>query len=197
MVRRSKNTDERSAHSSSEPTERKRKPAHSGDGLGKPRRRNTAPTAHSEDIEDIVEESLWDDIDDDEADDIEDDDNGLEEPGVRLVSNRLTDLDEPPDTELARVEEELEQEPDQRDDTFLELGAPELTNDPVRMYLREIGRVNLLTEEEEKALARRVQLGIQAQKQLAAREFDPSEENELRRAVARLFADQEPEGQPS
>jgi RNA polymerase primary sigma factor len=177
MVRRSKNTDERLPHPLPEPAEHKQKPARGGDGLGKLRRRVPAAAQGDE----APEESFWNDGDNQEVDD---DDNGTEETGARFVANRLTDVDEPPDTELARVEEELEQEPDQRDDTFLELGAPELTNDPVRMYLREIGRVSLLSEDEEKSLARRVQLGIQADKQLTAREFDPSEENSLRRAVS-------------
>ncbi len=36
--------------------------------------------------------------------------------------------------------------------------ATELTDDPVRMYLREIGRVNLLTAEDERVLARAIEL---------------------------------------
>jgi RNA polymerase primary sigma factor len=83
-----------------------------------------------------------------------------------LRDNGLADVEDPPDTELARVEEELESETEQADDDLLELSGPELTNDPVRMYLREIGRVNLLSGEEEVLLARKIQRGTRANQQM-------------------------------
>ncbi|RME72419.1 MAG: RNA polymerase sigma factor RpoD, partial [Chloroflexi bacterium] len=51
-------------------------------------------------------------------------------------------------------------------DPILDLSGPDLTNDPVRMYLREIGQVNLLSAEDEVKLAKRIQRGIKAQKKL-------------------------------
>ncbi len=41
------------------------------------------------------------------------------------------------------------------------------TADPVKMYLREIGRVSLLTAEEEVSLAQRIESGVQAEERLA------------------------------
>ena len=46
----------------------------------------------------------------------------------------------------------------------LELGP---ISDPVRMYLREIGRVSLLTADEERRLARAIQAGMEADEQIA------------------------------
>ncbi len=90
----------------------------------------------------------------------------IESAEEELRDNSLADVEDPPDTELARVEEELESETEQADDDLLEISGPELTNDPVRMYLREIGRVNLLSGEEEVLLARKIQRGTRAYQQI-------------------------------
>ncbi|NPA91259.1 MAG: RNA polymerase sigma factor RpoD [Chloroflexi bacterium] len=64
-----------------------------------------------------------------------------------------------------------------------------ITDDPVRMYLHEIGQVPLLTPEEEYELAMRVYRGKQAREELEAaeregRELDPETREELERLVA-------------
>jgi RNA polymerase primary sigma factor len=61
-----------------------------------------------------------------------------------------TDTDE----ERARARKEVDQA----------LRAP--TNDPVRMYLKEIGRVALLTAQEEVDLAKRIEAGLEAERKL-------------------------------
>ncbi len=82
----------------------------------------------------------------------------------------LADVDEPDDAALKEVEEELDEELDDNisdpKSQILDLSAVELTNDPVRMYLREIGQVNLLTAKDEVAFAKRIQRGLIAQTKL-------------------------------
>jgi RNA polymerase primary sigma factor len=101
----------------------------------------------------------------------------------RQKGKGLADIEEPPDEELDQVEEELESEPEQKADTAIQLDGPEVTSDPVRMYLREIGRVDLLTAEEEVMLARRIQRGMQASKKLEKNGLDPVKIDKLRRQV--------------
>ncbi|MGQ9828910.1 MAG: sigma-70 family RNA polymerase sigma factor [Roseiflexus sp.] len=56
-------------------------------------------------------------------------------------------------------------------------------DDPVRVYLREIGRVNLLTAQEEIMLAQQVERGEQANERLQKGDYAPSERLQLHRWV--------------
>jgi RNA polymerase primary sigma factor len=101
----------------------------------------------------------------------------------KLKGKGLAEVEEPDDKDLAEVEEELENEADQQVEDILDLEGPEVTSDPVRMYLREIGRVNLLTADEEVYLARKIQQGVRAGKQLEKDGPDPLKTKKLRRLV--------------
>jgi len=56
-------------------------------------------------------------------------------------------------------------------------------SDPVGLYLQEIGRVPLLSGEEEVRLAKRMEKGLQAQKALQGKQLDPEKESHLQAQV--------------
>ena len=61
-----------------------------------------------------------------------------------------------PEDELLEAAKEVEAEPEEE----VNLEIPDMMDDPVRMYLREIGRVHLLTAREEKSLASKMESGM-------------------------------------
>ena len=75
----------------------------------------------------------------------------LADEGIEILETPEDDLDEEPTAKTAGDEE---------------AGLKSATNDPVRMYLKEIGRVPLLTAEEEVDLAKRVEAGLFASEKL-------------------------------
>jgi RNA polymerase primary sigma factor len=86
----------------------------------------------------------------------------LNEQGIELV-NEENDHEEDPD--LHKLEKEEEEEFDLND---LSVPPGVKINDPVRMYLKEIGRVDLLSAEEEIELAKRIEQGDEEAKRRLA-----------------------------
>ena len=92
----------------------------------------------------------------------------LEASGVdvlRITENIGDDIILDDDLEIDGLEDEEEEELDK-----IDLSVPEGVSieDPVRMYLKEIGKVNLLTADEETELAKRMEQGDEAAKKRLA-----------------------------
>ena len=83
-------------------------------------------------------------------------DNSNDEDEVPADDN-LGNALQPP--EGAVIEEEYEElEDEEVPETIAELEAPEIADDPVRLYLHEIGKVNLLNVNDERNLAKKIEL---------------------------------------
>ena len=97
-------------------------------------------------------------------------DFGISEEGSRgileeIFRNKLELIsqEEPDESELAELE--AESDSDKEADVESALTKNVSVEDPVRMYLKEIGKVPLLTKEEEVELAKRIEQGDEAAKQ--------------------------------
>ncbi len=97
------------------------------------------------------------------------------------------DVDADLDTDaIADTSGDTDVTPDAEDTFVFESDAAAYSSDPVRQYLHEIGRVPLLSVAEEIDLARRMEAGVEAQKQLDA---DADLDDRTRRRLTRQVED--------
>lgn len=99
--------------------------------------------------------------------------------GIEIVETpiNVNDTDLPPEESGLKEEEIVIAKTPERK---LDLSVKPITNDPVRMYLKEIGRVNLLTAEQEVVLAKQIEQGEIASKKMK-KEADKIEMREVRK----------------
>ncbi len=104
--------------------------------------------------EQLAEELKGLDVDSDSLDDLY---NTFVENGIEIVSEDGSEVEEDPEGGVAfdNIED-------------LTLSKDIKINDPVRMYLKEIGRINLLTSDEEFEYARRAEQGDEYAKRMLA-----------------------------
>lgn len=103
--------------------------------------------------------------------------------GIELVTDEdLTDVVEPTDEVIEDIPEEEIVDPNTLVDSF---GI----DDPVRMYLKEIGKFNLLSPDEEVALAKEIAAGVEAKAQMEEMEASGEEiPDEVRSELKKIIA---------
>ncbi|WP_155348729.1 RNA polymerase sigma factor [Acrocarpospora pleiomorpha] len=115
---------------------------------------------------------LSEDEDDIEIEDVEIEDFDIEDVEIEVEVEAETDADaeveeEPKPEAVAKVEEEVLILTDDDDDApVAQVAAAGATADPVKDYLKQIGKVPLLNAEQEVELAKRIEAGLFAEEQL-------------------------------
>ena len=92
---------------------------------------------------------------------IEDVMSAINDMGVQIVENdeAVEDGEEEQEEEVETIDNISENDPRSLTNTIKKTGTGERTDDPVRMYLREMGAVELLSREGEIAIAKRIESG--------------------------------------
>ena len=104
--------------------------------------------------------------------------------GIEIVEKSETEIDQEEEVEDDIEEEEQEDEIDEQElekeiDKSVDNLAGIKLDDPVKMYLKEIGKVDLLTATEEIILARRMETGEIAHKSMHGYKFNKQNKNKL------------------
>ncbi|WP_440201430.1 RNA polymerase sigma factor [Bifidobacterium pullorum] len=132
-------------------------------------------TAEDEELDEDLEEDLdEEDLDEDESTDDEDDDESLNDAAAALDDDEDDEDDEPAEPEAPKEKGAFVVRDDEDDDEprprRTKAGNPRrrvinagATADPVKDYLKQIGRVSLLNAEQEVDLSERIEAGLYAQ----------------------------------